>query len=191
MSEREHSKRRKLSFLLPFTKPAIRSFATLARPGSFRFLVPVTIGISCGDYVLLSSLERTFLGQVNTISFDFTHERQISSISVLEMSQEVASIVPSGYYTGSGQLLAEIVNSKAKLDFDRYNCGERVSINIAPYGAIESYFTEAYSNKDPSFSVNNTSNISSVTVSPSTASLFSATIYVPANYPTTTYTKEE
>jgi hypothetical protein len=132
--------------------------AFLERDGSFRFHVPIDIGISCGDYVMLSS-EQTFLGQVDVTSFDLVKNSKDASISILGFGFDLSKAGPQGYYLGAGRILAEIINAHAQLEFDCHECVGSISIEPASFEDINSYFKTAYLNKDPLLPVGTLSNL--------------------------------
>ncbi len=129
--------------------PVVRPVVFLEKPGSFRFSVPVNLGVSCGDYVLLSSADHTYLGRVDSTALDFARNRGTVRTSVVVTSVEMPIILSTGYCTGYGDVLAEVSEETANLEFDRECCVGEVSLEAAPTEVIESYLARAYSNVDP------------------------------------------
>jgi len=161
MNGREESERKSSKFYS----------AVLERSGSFRFTAKHSIEITSGDYVLLSrSLfsSESFIGQVDKMSFGIFPETitypktdagavfsgKVFAADEKKETKEETTVVPTGYYTGSGNILAEIKYCngtivETNLQFDLDNCVGDVLMELAPSDAIGCYFTAAYSNIDP------------------------------------------
>lgn len=137
-----------------------KSVAFLEHSGFFHFTVPVELGISCGDYVLLSAKHHDWLGHVRSTSFGFFPGSQSVSLSIMGITQALERTASTGRNVGAGEILAEIRDNRTDLDYSREDCIGKCSIKRAFSSIVKSYFSKAYSRRT-SFHIGTFMNIKS------------------------------